>query len=303
MATNMQDFPYIGELAALTAALIWAGTMTAFGAFTSGLSANFLNLYKCLVAVLCLVVTCFFSPAMTVIDGPSFLLLSLSGVVGIALGDTALFAVLGVLGTLITSALQCLAPPIAALLAVVFLGESLNFKEIIGLVLTVGAILGVIYAGRRDGAQLSALTRGQLAWGLAGAVLAAFCQGVGIVLSRSAFQHVPVAWGTLTRVASATLALALFMAFTGGFARQHWQALSPRRAVIIAVAAFMGTFIGMLLIAFGVKHAKAGIVAALSATYPIWLVPLARYGLKEKVSRLSAVCAAVAVCGVVLMLS
>ena len=52
---------------------------------------------------------------------------------------------------------------------------------------------------------------------------------------------------------------------------------------------------------FGAKYAKAGIAAALTSTYPVWIVPIAKYLLGEKVTWQGAVCTLFAVAGIILM--
>ena len=69
----------------------------------------------------------------------------------------------------------------------------------------------------------------------------------------------------------------------------------------LSLAAFAGTFLGVLLMSFGAKYAKAGVAAALTSTYPVWIVPIAKFILKERVSWQSAVCTALAVGGIILM--
>jgi drug/metabolite transporter (DMT)-like permease len=59
-------------------------------------------------------------------------ILALSGVIGIGLGDTAYFAAINRLGPRRALLLETLAPPIAALLALVFLQEALSLRAWLG---------------------------------------------------------------------------------------------------------------------------------------------------------------------------
>jgi drug/metabolite transporter (DMT)-like permease len=144
-------FPMAGELASLSAALIWSCSISLFTLFAKDVPARALNLYKNLLALVCLAVAAAVIRPELPPDGGPFLILGLSGILGLSLGDTALFAALRRLGAQVTSASQCLAPPISAVAAVLMLGESLTARESLGLTVTTGAVAAIIYFGKREG--------------------------------------------------------------------------------------------------------------------------------------------------------
>jgi len=294
-------FPLAGEVASLGAALIWSCSISLFTVFGRSVPASALNLFKNGVAMACLGVVLVVLHPPHPEDGASYAMLAASGIVGLSLGDTALFAALKRLGAQITSASQCLAPPMAALLAALFLGETLSPQELAGLFLTAVAIAALIYFGQRGGAQLDGLPRRTVLAGLGFALGAAFCQASGIVLARVAMQSVHVLTGTMMRMAPALLVL-IAMSVTGRSPMSLGTIfVSRRQGFWLTVAAIAGTFLGLILMSLGAKYAKAGIVAALTSTYPIWIIPIARFGLKERVSFPSMLCTLVAVAGIVLM--
>lgn len=291
----------VGELASLGAALIWSGSMSVFAVQGRGLPAEGLNLFKNAIAFVCFGLACLaLQPAWPTHSG-TIGVLAISGVIGITLGDTALFAALSRLGAQVTSASQCLAPPIAAIVAAVALGETLSPLETAGLLLTVTAVFGVIHFGRREGASLSRVPKRTLLIGIGYAVVAAASQGIGLVMSRYALQDVDVLAGTIIRIAPA---LVLLVGLTlSGPARRTLPTLSipRRRLMLLGIAAFSGTFVGLLLMSIGAKYAKAGVTAALTSTYPIWIIPIAHFVLKERVNWQTVVCTVVAVAGIALL--
>jgi drug/metabolite transporter (DMT)-like permease len=294
--------PMVGELAALGAALIWSVSMSIFAVQGQGLPAPALNLFKNLVALVCFIVAWLvMRPGMPEVS-VNLGLLAISGVVGLSLGDTALFAALQRLGANVTSASQCLAPPIAALIAMLVLGESLTILETLGLFITVVAVAGVIHYGRREGAPLAGLAKRTLVIGILFAVFSATCQGVGLVISRFAMQSVDVLSGTIVRIAPALVVL-LTMTLSGStVATLRTTQMSRQRAAWLLFAAFCGTFLGLLFMSIGVKYAKAGVAAALTSTYPIWIIPISRFVLKKPVNGPTIACTLAAVAGIVLML-
>lgn len=290
-----------GELASLSAALIWSCSMSLFTLFAKDVPARAINLYKNLVALFFLgVAAAVIKPELPADDGP-VLMLAFSGILGLSVGDTALFAALRRLGAQVTSASQCLAPPISALAAVVILGESLNLRETLGLTVTTAAVVSIIYFGKRDGAQLAGLPRPTLVAGVAFAVLSAACQGLQMVISRHALQSVHVVHGTIMRIAPAVVVIFLLTLWGKEPASLRSIFRERKQASALTFASFAGTFFGVLLMSVGAKYAKAGIAAALTSTYPVWIVPIAKYFLGEKVNWQSAVCTLFAVAGIVLM--
>lgn len=291
----------VGELASLGAALIWSCSMSLFAVQGRGLPAEGLNLFKNAIAFVGFGLACLALQPAWPTELRTVSILAASGVIGITLGDTALFAALSRLGAQVTSASQCLAPPIAAIAAAWSMGETLSPLETAGLVVTVTAVFGVIHFGRREGASLAGIPRRTLLVGIAYAALAATCQGIGLVMSRYAFQNVDVLSGTIIRIAPA---LVLLVGLTlSGPARRTLKTLSiPRRRLgLLALASFAGTFIGLLLMSIGAKYAKAGVTAALTSTYPIWIIPIAHFVVKERVNWHTVACTVVAVAGIAML--
>lgn len=114
-------------------------------------------------------------------------LLVLSGVIGIFVGDTALFAFMNRLGPRRSGLLFATHSLFTVVLAALFLGESLKGWAVPGGVLLVGGVMGAIAFGKRGGVahQLES-TQGQLAAGVALGVLSALGQSVGTLVLKPA---------------------------------------------------------------------------------------------------------------------
>lgn len=294
-------WPFAGEMAALGAALIWSCSMSIFSVFGRTFPSQTLNLYKNLVAASCLILAALIIRPPTPAHAFTFVMLGLSGIIGLSLGDTALFAALKRLGAQMTSASQCLAPPMAALIAALFLGETLSPQELLGLFITAGAVGALVFFGGRHRISIETASPKTLLSGFLFALLAATCQAAGIVIQRQALQDTDVIYGTLMRVAPAILVLVTISYAARAPVSMRGIFANRRQAIFITCAAFAGTFLGLVLLSVGAKYTKAGIAAALTSTYPIWIIPIARFVLKEKISWQSAFFTCVAVGGIILM--
>ncbi len=265
---------YIGELAALGAALLWALASVAYGKIGQRLSPLGLNLSKGGIAIALIAITLLCrQDGIPAINALNLSLLLLSGVVGIGLGDTFYFEALQRLGVRRTLLLkEALAPPLAGALALIFLGELLSPVAWFGIALTLVGVAWVISERLPQTSEAPNHWRQGVSLGL----LAALGQAVGAVLSRAALAetNVPPLWGALLRLLAGVAALLLW-----GLVRQqlgNWFTGFPARLWTgLILAAFGGTFLGIWLQQVSLKYAPAGVAQTLGATSPLFVLPIA----------------------------
>ncbi|MFA7331419.1 MAG: EamA family transporter [Candidatus Delongbacteria bacterium] len=294
--------PLTGIAAALGAALLWVLATRLFQGAGSRLPALELNLCKGACALLLFSLTLPFTlPGTPRPDGAALGLLVLSGVLGIGLGDTAYFRALGVLGTRRVLLLELLAAPTAAGLSWLALQETLRPAAWLGLGLTlVGVGLAVWGGFRPEGARR--LPPAALLWGL----LAALCQGGGLVLARGAFHATGMdpALAAGLRLAAGEAALLLAWSFSStGAGRRAWQALRTDRLWLrVAGAALLGTWLGIWLQQVSLARLPAGVAQTLLSTAPLFALLLARLS-GRRTGALAWAGAALALAGIFLLSS
>ncbi len=266
---------FIGEIAALSAALLWAISSVVYIHLGLKIPPLQLNLYKGIMAIAFITVTLLIQgAALRNLSPQTLFLLFLSGVVGIGLGDTAYFAALNSLGARRTLLLETFSPPMGALLALIFIGEQLAMSAWIGILLTILGIAWVI--SERNPVDNISVSRQGIIWG----ILAAIAQAVGAVISRFALTQsdiTPLA-STLIRLLGGT-AIVLGLIFiplpiaqkTG--TRIKWQ-LSWHSLKIIAIAAMGSTYLGIWLQQTSLKFAPTGIAQTFLATSPLFVMPI-----------------------------
>lgn len=127
---------YSGELAAISAAIVWAVATWIYSQFSHRFSAMQLNIVKGVIASMMMVVVIPFLPQgiPAYIEPLHLAVLAISGVIGIAVGDSAYFAALKRIGPNKTLLLESLAPPLSGVLAMVFLGSELTLQSWLGVV-------------------------------------------------------------------------------------------------------------------------------------------------------------------------
>lgn len=266
-----------GELAALSAAAFWAIASLVYARLGQQIAPLLLNLYKGLVAIALLSFTLILRGVSIWDISPLTLLwLSLSGIIGIGLGDTAFFNALNILGPRRALLLETLAPPLSAILAFIFLGEQLNIRTWMGIFLTILGVAWVI--GERTPTSHQSANRWRL--GLGYALFASLAQAVGAVLSRVALNETtvsPLASASIRLVAGVLVLLPLLW-LSPTPRHLWWQPLqSVRASLAIVLAAFFSTYLGIWLQQTSLKLAPAGIAQTLSATSPLFVLPFAAW--------------------------
>ncbi len=297
-----------GELAALTAALIWAFASIIYTGVGKQLSPLLLNLVKGLMAIALLLLTLGLQGRLFPAVGPGPLgLLLLSGAIGIGIGDTAYFQALNDIGPRRTLVIESLAPALSTVFAWVFLQEKVPLTAGLGIALTIAGIILVVMERPGDRAvHATASCRTPPSsppsspWlrGIGCGLIAALGQATGAVLSRAAVggSTIDPLWSTLVRLLAGVAVLGLGLLWqqrrvdgqpapSAAALPQAIAALqSPRLLAIVAGTAFASTYLGIWLQQISLKYAATGIAQALSSTSPLFVTGMT-LAMGERVER------------------
>lgn len=290
-----------GELAALSAALIWAIASVIYIGIGRQLSPLVLNFVKGLIAIALLLLTLLLKGALLPqISGTAIGLLALSGVVGIGFGDTAYFEALNCLGARRALVLEAVSPPLAAIMALVFLQERLAVGAWAGIVLTIAGVVWVVVERTPETRQ----SQHPLWRGTAFGLLAAVGQASGAVLSRAALAGTTIdpLWSALIRLVAGGLVLLIWLLLQRRTLQDLKPLRSPRFLIILICTAFASTYLAIWLQQISLKYTAAGIAQALSATSPLFVIPIA-IALGENVSIRAIVGVLLALLGIWLLFS
>jgi drug/metabolite transporter (DMT)-like permease len=254
-----------GPLTCLAAAATWALAVLMFRSVIAEHGARVINLCKCVIATVLLTVTVVVGGSWPALACEPLILgwLVLSGLLGLTLGDTALFAAVARIGVHRTLLVQTTAPLFAAALALP-LGERLGAHHAGGGVLILLGVALVVAPGR--GAAAGA---GFTAGGVLLASLAAFGQGSGVVVAKLGMVEMPVVPATLVRLAAASVGLAAVEAAGGRLSRVSAVVRSSALRRVVP-ASVLGTYLAMLLMMAGIHLAPASVAAVLLATTPVF---------------------------------
>jgi drug/metabolite transporter (DMT)-like permease len=265
-----------GEIAALSAACIWAISSAIYAGFARQLPPTVLNLTKGVVAIAFIILTLWLrGEGWAEIQQTDLLLLISSGVIGITIGDTAFFSALNCLGARRALLMESLAPPLAALLALIFLSEVLGWLAYVGIVLTVAGVAWVVVERTPEASTMKIHLKAGIAFGF----IAALCQATGAALSRAALATTDVSplWSSLVRITAGAVCLLLWMSWNRPSKGILYRLRSPKLLILITATAFASTFIAIWLQQIALKYTATGIAQALSATSPLFVIPIAAW--------------------------
>lgn len=265
-------FP-IHELAALGTATCWATTGILASDAIRALGAFHFNLIRQVFVTVLLGAIVLASGRPTLPEWDGVAVLALSGVIGILLGDTLNFAAVGRLGPRRAGAIFALNAPLAALLSWLVLGERLGGQAAAGIAVTVAGVALAILGRPPSGAHRLEEIRGGLPIGVLFGLGAALGQAVGALIARPWMAGgLDPYVGLLVRVGASGLVMGLVAGLP--LAPPRPGKITGPTLMLTALTALIGLLLGMTLFLYALQGSETGIIATLSATSPVIILPL-----------------------------
>ncbi|GHX58862.1 hypothetical protein VCSRO206_3164 [Vibrio cholerae] len=228
----------------------------------------------------------------------------LSGFIGIFIGDTALFACLNRMGPRQSGLLFSCHAVFSAVLGYFLFSENMTKQELFGSTLVFSGVLMAIFFGRRGqtGPSLDSIN-GSVWVGIGLGLTAALCQALGGIIAKPVMQTEidPVAASAM-RMITAFAAHSL-LRLTGARIARPTQTITLNIFLVTALNGFIAMAVGMTLILYALREGNVGMVALLSSTTPIMLLPLLWIYTKQCPNRYAWLGAILAVGGTSLLVS
>ena len=293
---------FIGEIASLSTATLFAFTaliFTSTGRAVGSQVTNRMRLMFALIYLMILNLILFREPLPFSADSSRWLWLSLSGIIGLSLGDAFLFQSFISVGPRLGSLLLSLAPIFSSIIAWLFFGETLTILQTLGIALALSGIAWVIASTEEPLDRVQGHTQRGVIFG----TLAALGQAVGLVLSKkgmsgdfSPFQANAIrmlaavifiwVWGAVNRDAGGT-----FIAL-----RQKPQVIR-----LLLLGAFLGPVLAVSLSLLAVQHAVLGVASTLMSLTPVIILPISYFVFKEKIGWQAVLGTVLAIFGVAIL--
>jgi len=272
------DDTTFGALAALGSAVAWATTSLLARSLMAELGSVGVNAIRSTIGGALLIVWVLATVgtgAFTTISAWAWLLLGLSIVTAIALGDTVFFESTRAIGVARAMTVSTSYPLGAAVIAAAFLNEPVTVPIAVGSLVTMAGLV-IIVAPWAERAPEE-----RFWFGVGAAVLASLAWAVSTVLVKPPLAEMSATTAQAIRLPVASLVLWLTpwaRSVPGAFARSG-QAVQVRIVILGAI-----TSVSSVMFVAGVKHAGVAVASVLSSTAPMFAIPFAVVFLNERLT-------------------
>jgi len=294
---------HFGEIAALLTAVFWTATSMSFEAAGKRIGSLAVNLLRLYLAYGIYSVYLYFTRGMifpTDASTHAWLWLSISGIVGFAIGDLLLFQAFVVVGARISMLIMALVPPITALISWLILGETLTLLNVFGMFVTITGVVLVVL--KREIPDDDAKNRKlKFSYPIAGLLLAfggALGQAVGLVLSKYGMGDYNAFAASQIRVLAGLVGFTLIFFFMRKWHRV-WKSFSNKKGILFTViGSVFGPFLGVSFSLLAIQYTNTGVAATIMSIVPVLIIPPAIIFFREKINLKEIIGAALAVGGV-----
>ena len=299
-----------GEIAALSTALCWVLSALFFTSAGQRVGSLTTNVVRLPIAMPFLFAISFFTKGIffpTDASGEIWFWLSLSGIVGITLGDLVLFQAFVELGPRLSTLVMSLAPPLTALGGWLWLDERLELTDLLGMGLTfVGVSWAVLGQPARPKPEAGESESKPMWRGVLFAFLGAVGQWLGLLISKRGLGEYDAFAATQIRLIAGLLGFFVVMAIAESMGRRTFLPMfralrDPMAMRDISLGAFFGPALGIGLSLLAVQHTETGVAASLISTTPVLIIPVSIFWKKEKVGVAGIFGALIAVAGVMVL--
>ena len=232
----------LGIISALGAASSWTYACFLWRRQTKYFSASQINIIKNIIAFL------IFFPFLLTIDFQSrsaeIFILLLSGVIGIAIGDSFYIISLKILGTRNTLTVEALSPILATILGSFLLNEMLSLQVYLGILIVSISLIGVVLQKTVDNNDRTSSLANQK--GFVFAFLSVFCAVIAATLSRLVLTNSDLNPFQTTEIRLLGSIVAL-IPFSKKNIINSIEGLSFENKSRLLYATFLGTNVGILL--------------------------------------------------------
>ncbi|MCP4632156.1 MAG: DMT family transporter [candidate division Zixibacteria bacterium] len=295
----MSTIPYLGEILAFTTAIVWASAVIFFKKSGETVHPVGLNIFKGILSFTLIMITMWIVGDSLFVEAPAkdYIILLISGVLGIGLADTFFFKSLNLLGAGLSAIVDCLYSPFIISLSIIFLGESLGVLQIIGVVLIVGAVLTATNPQTNPN-----FIRHDCLWGIFWGASAMAAMAVGIVMVKPMLDYSSLLWVSQIRMIGGLASLGIILLFFPTRKKIIQSVVKVHSWKYMLPGSFLGAYVSLILWMAGFKYTQASIAAALNQTSNIFVFIFAAIFLKETITRQKTIGIVLGVTGVFLLM-
>lgn len=249
------------------------------GEYQSPINLNFL---RASVGAFCFIIHLLIIkklPSLLSLDGFTVLILVLSVLFNVVLGDTSYFASQERIGVKIATPIVNIYPLATVILAFFFLDEEITIPYILG---TIVIITGIILLSQTSDVDREGDT--SRVTGFVLAFLAVLLYAFGVLTVTIASNNIDPVVANVVRMPTATILLLFMTRIPQKNKRvlKPWDRNSTYKMIITGI---LGTYFSSLFLVMSAQALGAGLTSVLTSLGPLFALPLAFFWLKEKITK------------------
>ena len=301
---------YFGEIAALTAALLWSIAVIIFKTLSTKISPLLITGLKNLIALICFVILFiildidFINPKFT---NTEYTKIIISGALGMGIGDILFLFALSKIGANRIAILNCFEPSVILLFSMMMLQASayqLNLNQVVGFIVVIISILIITY--EQDKSDIDPKVK---RFGLFLQITAILMSSFGIVLIKPILNQYTHSiqdqlWITAFRLFPGVIISWIFILCNQNLKKLFYPLFNWKTIWKIILSSGLGTFLALSFWIIGYANiTKPAIASILGQTSVIFIFILSALVLKEKITSKRFVAITAAILGVLLTIS
>jgi drug/metabolite transporter (DMT)-like permease len=225
-----------------------------------------------------------------------FLYLSLSGIIGLALGDLFLFKSFLLIGPQLTMLIFTSSPLITLFLSFIFLNEKIGIITFIGIILVISGI-SISLISKKNERKIVFLG---FIFGFSGGLM----QSIGLILAKKGLATgIDTLLASFLRISSAFFFTLILIPFIKFYNNKDSKNKKSYGYLFLFLGSIIGPYLGVWFSQIAIKYSNTGVAATLLSLSPIFLIPLDKIFEKEKIGFLRIFGTTAAIFGIYIILN
>ncbi len=274
----LQTFNYIGETSAFISALLWAFGVILYKKSGENIHPIVLNIYKNTSSLF------LFIPILIIFNVPFFpsipkydyIILLLSGLLGLFIGDTLFFKSLNYIGAGLSAIIDCLYSPSIIIIAFFWLKERLSIIQILGVLLIISGIIITTDFKYKFNQPSKNITIGIIL-----GIIAIISMAISVIIMKPILNKASMIWIIVIRFIGGLIGLLLLLIFLPSRNVIIEQFNSSKGIIYTFSGSLIGQFLSVIFWLAGFKYTQASIASAINQTSNIFIFIFASIFLKE----------------------
>lgn len=284
----------LGIIAALGSAASWAFATVVFDRLGKIIPYAGITFLKGFFSILFMLLLVMLVGDFKTVSPHDTIILVISGIIGIAIGDTLFFKSLQDLGAKIQVLYFMLGQIVTMLLSFMLLGDILTLSEYLGAMILLCGIVIVTWGRQEDHPNK---TRGIIC-----GFLSILCFSFSTILIKFTEADVDVITASFYRMLTGTLIITLFGVATHNIKSWVTPLKDYKTLVLFLLNVVVITIGGFILSMYAIKTISVSLASILSTTEPVFVLLLAYLINHEKVSKRELIGAAVSILGLLIII-